>query len=236
MNSGHWSRSFSSVAASVEKPVLVFFAGARPRSVYRISRSWIGELRLNGRPTTSCSTPLSRLTSAVRRSLSCCSAPRSTAMPTCSIFASTRTSGFSMVAYRSAMPCLSSAACERVGEVRRSPAPRERPAWLSSMPVSPKSSWPLALRLVGRELERRVLLEQVADRVARLGRVDEVGGDRRVERRAAQVVVARQQPAHQRLDVVAAHVGVLARAPWRRGSASSTVGRDPHALGRLRRR
>ena len=33
MNSGHWSRSFSSVAASVEKPVLVFFPGASPRSV-----------------------------------------------------------------------------------------------------------------------------------------------------------------------------------------------------------
>ena len=39
----------------------------------------------------------------------------------------------------------------------------------------------LGLRLVGRKLVRRVLLEQVADRVARLGRVDEVGGDRCVE-------------------------------------------------------
>ena len=47
MNSGHWSRSFSSDAASVEKPVLVRFWGDRPRSSNRIWRSWIGELRLN---------------------------------------------------------------------------------------------------------------------------------------------------------------------------------------------
>ena len=41
----------------------------------------------------------------------------STAMPTCSILASTPTSGFSMVAYSSAMPCLSSAAWSADGEV-----------------------------------------------------------------------------------------------------------------------
>ena len=50
MNSGHWSRSFSSDAASVEKPVLVRFCGDRPRSSNRIWRSWIGELRLNSPP------------------------------------------------------------------------------------------------------------------------------------------------------------------------------------------
>ena len=61
MNSGHSSRSFSSVAASVENPVLVFFCGASCCSVYRNSRSCIGELKLNGRPTT-------RWSSAARRS------------------------------------------------------------------------------------------------------------------------------------------------------------------------
>ena len=42
----------SSVAASVENPVLVFFCGANCFSVYSISRSCTGELKLNGRPTT----------------------------------------------------------------------------------------------------------------------------------------------------------------------------------------
>ena len=53
--------SFSSDAASVEYPVLVFFCGANCFSVYSNSRNCTGELKLNGRPTTRCN-------SAARRS------------------------------------------------------------------------------------------------------------------------------------------------------------------------
>ena len=98
MNSGHSSRSFSRVAASVDKPVFVFLPGLRRRSSYRIWRSWIGELRLKSRPTTSRSRSVRRRVSAVSRALSPSSSLRSTAMPSSSMRASTRTSGFSMSA------------------------------------------------------------------------------------------------------------------------------------------
>ena len=55
--------------------------------------------------------------------------------------------------------------------------------WASSTADPPRSSWPAAASSVGHRV-RRVALEQLAERVAVLGRVEEVGGDGRVERSA----------------------------------------------------
>ena len=73
MNSGHSSRSFSSVAASVDAPVFVRFTAVSPRpaggAAYSSSRSWIGELMFrSSRPTTSFSSVCRRWTSPVSRS------------------------------------------------------------------------------------------------------------------------------------------------------------------------
>ncbi len=99
MNSGHWSFSFSSVWASVEYPDFVFLTpdGLNSRSSNSSARSCVGELRLRSSlPATSRSSAPSDSTSAVSRALIDRSVSVSTATPTCSILASTRTSGFSI--------------------------------------------------------------------------------------------------------------------------------------------
>ena len=69
----------------------------RPRSVNSSSRSCTGELKLrSSRPTTLRNSAPRRSISSIRRTLIERSISRSTAMPTCSMRASTRTRGFSM--------------------------------------------------------------------------------------------------------------------------------------------
>ncbi len=87
--------------------------------------------------------------------------------------------------------------------------------------------------VVGRAGELRVLLDQVGQRVASLGRVDEVGGDRGVEREPAHLDVELEQRPHQRLDVVTAEVGVRAERVAD-GIVGEDVGGDPQHLGHRR--
>jgi hypothetical protein len=86
---------------------------------------------------------------------------------------------------------------------------------------------PLGRRLVGGEGEARVALDEVAELVARLRRVEQVGGDGRVERQPGEVDqwVVGQQGAHQRLCVVGPHRGGAEGVGD--GRVVEVVGRDP---------
>ncbi len=64
--------------------------------------------------------------------------------------------------------------------------------------------------VVGRAGIAGVLLDEVRQRVAGLGRIDEVGGDRRVERQPPYLDVVLQQRPHQRFDVVAVQIAMPA--------------------------
>ena len=70
---GCWPASFSRLAASVEKPVFVFFCGVRPSSSKSTSRSCGVELTLNSWPAASTMASRWRSTSATSRSRSACS-------------------------------------------------------------------------------------------------------------------------------------------------------------------
>ena len=109
MNSGHSSRSFSSVAASVLNPVFVFLPGVSWRSLYNTSCNCVGELKLIGRPTTASNFSLSALARPMRSLLIAVRAATSTPMPSVSIFANTRMSGCSMSTYNDNIPEVSSA-------------------------------------------------------------------------------------------------------------------------------
>ena len=65
----------------------------------------------------------------------------------------------------------------------------------------------LGRRLVGRRGEPGVALDEVRQLVAGLGRIEQVGGDRRVQLEPIELDAELQQRAHQRLGVVAADRG-----------------------------
>ena len=80
-------------------------------------------------------------------------------------------------------------------------------------------------RVVARRGVRRVVLEDVAELVARLGGPQQVGGDRRVELESEQLDALGEQRAHQRLRVVTAEPH---RAEGRRDrGVGEVVRRDP---------
>ncbi len=88
--------------------------------------------------------------------------------------------------------------------------------------------------IVDGECVRRVLLEQRADRVLRLGRVDQVGGDGGVEHQAGDVDALCQQRAHERPGLVPAQLAGARRA--RRAPRSQPAGRRGSRSPRRRRR
>ena len=84
---------------------------------------------------------------------------------------------------------------------------------------------PLGGRRVDRHRERRVPLHEVDQVVAGLGRVEQVGGDRRVELQVGEVDAGGEQRAHQRLRVVAAQRRRRQRGDH--GRVEQLLGGDP---------
>ena len=99
---------------------------------------------------------------------------------------------------------------DRSGDVMDGERVAAGPLGRRSAPLPSRSSWPEDGSVVARWRELGELLEQIGELVARLGGVDQVGGDRRVELQPAQVDVGLEQRTHQWLDVVAADVVVRA--------------------------
>ena len=111
------------------------------------------------------------------------------------------------------MPCASSAATTR----RREAADGERLAAGAARrrrsPSPSRSSWPVAARRRSAAVDRVYLPSRSASVVAGLGRVDQVGGDRRVERAAsAGRCPRRASAAHERLGLVGPHTAGRRRA------------------------
>ena len=176
---GCWPRSFSSDAASVEKPVLVFFCGVRPSLSNRISRSWgvRVDVELHARRR-----PGSRSASAValgRQLVVERAAARSTSTPTptSSMRASTRTSGLLDVVVERAHAL----GVERGAERRRERGRRRAPAGPPRAPRRPPRrrgrAGPRRRRRRSGERDAGVAGQELAERVAGLGRVEQVGGD-----------------------------------------------------------
>ena len=128
------------------------------------------------------------------------------------------------------MPCASRLA--RIGAASTDTASALRPARASS-PISGAAEVELAggRGVVAGRGVRRVVLEHVAELVPRLGRAQQVGGDRRVELQTAHVDALQEQRTHQRLGVVA----VEANGPKGRtdGVVAEMLGRDPQHRVRL---
>ena len=102
MNSGHSSRTFSNVAASVLIfLVFVFLPPVTPRSSNKITANCLVEFTLNSLPAKRCKVPTNFVLRCCRSASIAVRCAASTAMPTCSILASTRTSGSSVCAYKS---------------------------------------------------------------------------------------------------------------------------------------
>ena len=230
MNSGHWSRNFSSVDASVENPDLVFLTGTSARSSKRISRSCVGEFRLRSSwPATTRSSALSASTSSLRRGLMA----RRVAMST---------PDTDVLHLRRAPARAGSRWCDTG---RPSPARRGWPRSASAMwwtaSASPSGALCVAdpgsveVELTGRggaarRGEAGELVDQVGELVARLGRIDEIGRDRGVEPEPDDVDRRLEQRAQERLDVVTAQRRGAARGR-RQPGVGEQVGREPSDLG-----
>ena len=198
---GCWPTSFSRLAASVEKPVFVFFCGTSPSSSNSTWRSCGVELTLKSWPAASTISWRRRSQSATSRSRRLRSSSTSTPTPTSSMRASTPTSGTSISSLSVRRPCASSAACS--GATRRSTASARRPAIGAggrgrALEVELAVGRRVALGDAGAGVADRELLEEVAG----LGRVEEVGGQRRVEGQAAHVDAEPGERPHQRLGLV----------------------------------
>ena len=183
---GCWPRSFSSEAASVEKPVLVFFCGVEAELVEQ-DRAQLGrgvDVELLARVLLDAALELAR-TSVPGASFSACELGRSTPTPTCSIRASTRTSGTSIVVVERAQALRVEGVAERADAGGRPPAPGGRRRWPASIGRRRRGrAGPRPRRWPRRQLEVGVADQQVLERVAGLGRVEQVGGERRCRGRA----------------------------------------------------
>ena len=194
-------RSFSSDEASVEKPVLVFLVGVRPSSSNSTVRSCSVLFTLKSCPASAWIWPVSSAHSATSRSFSRRSSTASTPTPTRSIRASTRTSGTSRVVVQRAQALR----VERGGDGPDEPVDGQRVARGEQRDVGrPLLEGELALggAGVGRQLEVGVAQQQLAQHVAGLGRVEQVGGQLGVDGQGAHVDVDAQQGADERLGVV----------------------------------
>ena len=78
----------------------------------------------------------------------------------------------------------------------------------ASVPSPPRSSWPSGDAPSDGQLEVRVAAEEVLERVAGFGRIEQVGREHGVDREPGEIDVVGEQTAHQRLGAVGGDVAI----------------------------